>query len=311
MHTKKTALSLGTFLLALAAPSLAQANPAIIRDFRAQAQVLPRKALAAGYRRFGGVDLGQLLAQASRVNVRVKDSVSHEQDFNRGGGIRNGAEWRPGEISLSAAAWPRMKAAAKPMLALHETLGALNYSDDNFDCSSSIWALTNPEMRATMSREEIATFESYAERGCFVARGGGGSTGVTGGGDDYNVLARMNVMKKGLAKMRGASSRQEREAGFDGIASGMYQGYGRGASKKQLRSMFDVNALTPNRPPIPETIRVFSNMEMTQEVPPGARDGWTYDARTNTIRINGRYRKKGPDENGVGFVMRSQSYRGQ
>ncbi|RZA09753.1 MAG: hypothetical protein EOP11_00660 [Proteobacteria bacterium] len=309
MLIMKRLLILPLAILAPLTPNLAQANAAIIGEFRANAQVLPRKALAAGYRQFGAVDLSDLLSRMQSLDVRVRGKISHKQNI---GGVfeaeRDGAEWSHGAVSLSAARWPKLKADEKPMLALHEALGALKIEDTNFGCSGSIWALTDAQTRNTMNREEVATFESYAERGCMMARGGG-STGVTGGGDDYNVRIRMNIMRQGLAKMQAATAREGREQGFNDIAGSFYQSYGRkrNLSTKEFNRIFrSPNTFTFERQPYADTIRVYSNLDQTEEVPPGKRHGYTYDPRTRTVTINGRYRKTGPDSNGFTFGFRAE-----
>jgi hypothetical protein len=289
---KSRLLALSTLAALAAAPELAQANAALVQDFKAQAQVLPRRALSAGYRQFGALDLSDALYRMqSEVDVRTVGKVAHKQDLGVLMAERDGAQWRPGSVAVSAARWPKTRAAAKPMLALHEMLGALRIEDDNFGCSGTIWVLTDPAVRATMNREELGTFEGYAHQACQVARGGG-STGVTGGGDDYNVEIRMNLMNQTLQEMQAARSHEERSAAFSRATGSFYQGYGRKrtGSYKDFGDM--LNAIRLDRRPIPSTIRVFEDLEMTQEIPQNARHGWTYDARTNTVHIHGKYRRK-------------------
>lgn len=281
-----------TVTLALQAP-LALANPAIIQDFKAHAQVLPRQALSAGYQRFGALDLGHFVAQVQGLRVRVKGQIAHKQkDYGSFLNVeRDGAEWSDGSIALSAVRWPKTRPSAKPMLAMHEALGALRIEDDNFGCSGSIWALTDPATRGSMTREEIATFESYAERGCHMARGGG-STGVTGGGDDYNVIIRQHAMATALNEMSQARTQEERSAHFDRLGSTFYAGYGVNRRGKLIDPNFSLNVIKLQRRPGPgEFIRVFDDLDMQQEMPQNARNGWTYDSRTNTVTIHGRYRR--------------------
>lgn len=298
MFMKNSALFLGTLVAAASAPQAAFANAAIVRDFKAQAQVLPRKAINAGYQRFGALDLYDLVnrLQQGEVNVRVVGQVAHKQPL--GGPIvaeRDGAQWTAGSVAVSGSQWPRTRAQNKPMLALHEVLGAMRIEDDNFGCSGTLWALTDNNVRSTMSREELATFEGYAHTACQMARGGnGGSTGVTGGGDEYNVAIRQTIMDTGLSNMRSASTREERDAAFQQITGSFYQGYGINKRKKRFTEQdLSLNRIVLGRRPYDdEIIRVFEDLEMTQEIPQNAKHGWTYDARTNTVHIHGRYQRK-------------------
>ena len=283
-------------LTAFTVPQAAMASAAIVRDFKAQAQSLPRKAISAGYDRFGALDLYDLVnrLQSGEVQVRVVGRVAHKEAV---GGVfeaeRDGAQWRHGSVAVSGSEWPRLRAKSKPMLALHEVLGALKIEDSNFGCSGTIWTLTDPNVRSTMSREEIATFEGYAHTACQMARGGnGGSTGVTGGGDEYNVAIRQNIMESGLNDMRAAGSHEARRAAFERITGSFYQGYGRNKRQKGLpKNFMDLNNIKLDRRPIPETIRVFEDLDMQIEIPQNSRHGWTYNARTNTVHIHGRYKR--------------------
>ena len=274
------------------APLPSIANPAIVQDFRAQAQVIPQRLMAAGQRRFGALDLGDLLNRQSRVQVSVVGQVDHSRPIGPFDSERDGAEWSEGRVAVSAKTWPRVRGAAKPMLALHEMLGALRIEDTDFGCSGSLWVLSDSNARATMSREELATFESFAERGCYVARSGG-STGVTGGGDDYNVNIRINGMNKALAEMKRARSQAERNNAFTGITSSFYGTYGRSKKKSSREKILNFSL---NETPLPSghdpaTIRVYTDSSLSELMPQSAINGWTYNAKTNTVQIHGRYRK--------------------
>lgn len=298
-------LSFSLPALILLATSAQGASPqAIGEDFRAYAQDLPSRALSTGYRSFGHLDLSNFLGELQSLNVRVGKSVAHKQRMGGFNVERDGAQWdrNARSITVNGTRWPKTRASAKPMLAFHEALGATGYSDDNFGCSASIWALTDNRVRSTLSREELAHFERNAQGSCVMA--GGSSTGVTGGGDDYNVVIRMNAVEQYLGEMQRAGSQAERSNAFRTMNNLVYQGWGinRRAPLFKVNEMGRVTRL--ERTPDPSTIRVYADLELTQLVPQNAKNGWTYDARQNAIIMHGRYIPKMEGGMMIGPIVR-------
>jgi hypothetical protein len=268
-------------LLGLLPATAAFASQAIIQDFRHNAKVLPAKAMSYNYRRFGDVDLNQVYNEIDRLEIRVVGKVARKQMVGPFAMEREGAEWEVGRgISINGSRWPKMRADSKPMFALHESFGMLRIHDDNFGCSSTIWALTNEEFRATLAAEEIAKFERNAEIAC---RSSGGSTVVGGGGDEFNVQVRMNAIKMSVRQMQQARSPQERDGAMETANRGLYQPFERGRKGSiDFKNMFKQQKLDP--PAVPGTIRV---MKDGVQIPEDARNGWTYNASTGVITFHG------------------------
>lgn len=259
----------------------AHASQAIIQDFRRSAKVLPSKAMNYNYRRFGDVDLGELYNSIDRLNVRVVSKVDRKQKLGPFDMQRDGAEWERGKgISLNGSRWPRLRPDSKPMLSLHETFGILGISDDNFACSSTIWALTNEEFRQSLTDAEIKRFEGFAEASC---RSAGGSTVVGGGGDEFNVQVRMLAIKKSVKEMAEARTEMERDNALGSGASMLYQEWGRGRKGSiNLKKMQSQQQLDP--PAVVGTIRVMKN---GVQIPEDRKNGWTYNERTGVISFHG------------------------
>src|SRR4051812_24112207 len=142
MSTKSFSVAFSLALL-ISAPRAQAQTPVnaeqIRRDFTANAKSLPQKLSARGYNQVGQINTYNLINSIERIDTRVMRHVQHVQvsgDFNF---ARNSAEWRSGgsgRISLNGPRWQQTQSKFKPMLALHESLGALGFSDDGFACSS-------------------------------------------------------------------------------------------------------------------------------------------------------------------------------
>jgi hypothetical protein len=170
-------------------------------------------------------------------------------------------------------------------VALHESLGALGYSDDILSCSGALYILANDEARKTLSADEILRVEKIARGSCVVA---GGTTGVTGGGDDYIARARINGLKNSLKAIRQGRNRAQ---AIDDMESSLFVDLERNRHFKREGSPFDPNykntkqCLDRAKGIADEaTIKVWY-----QEVPVkhDERNGWTFDEASNCILFHG------------------------
>lgn len=298
--------SLATLLLFLSA--IAHADDPVARDFARNQGALPNALLAAGQARFGDLDLSRYLERLPELRVNVVGQVAHE-DSNLGFTTeRDSAEWNRQRktIAVNGPHWQKTQGRAKPMLALHESLGAMGIQDQHFGCSGTLWILANPQARATLTREELADFEGFANKACVVAslEGGGSSTGVTGGGDDFNVLFRMNLFNKSLAKMRRAPDAASRGAALSYIEGNFYNEIGINPHKPIFDMEEFKRSMKFNPKPVPGSIRVVYR---GQTIPEDAANGWTYEESTGTVYFHGTtIPRKGENEGPMVFYKKQR-----
>lgn len=261
----------------------------IVTDFKNSVKVLPRALLGKGYSRIGNIELEPFMERAERMTVRDVGTVRHKQNLD--GGIqmeRNLAEWRrtsTGAVAIGGALWAKTPAEVRPLVALHESLGALGYSDDILSCSGALYILANDGARSTLNSGDLARIERIAERSCVVA---GGTTGVTGGGDDYIARVRIKSLKNTLNAIHAGKDRAQATSDME---SSLFVAFEHNRSFKREDSIFSRNykhtkeCLDSSRGIADESsIRVAYQ---GQAVPYDARNGWTFDKSTNCILFHG------------------------
>lgn len=263
------------------------------QEFKSSALVIPGALLGKGYRKFGDLELTSFIERAQGMKVVAKATVAHPQDM--GGGMmmeRNLAQWRRtamGDVTVSNR-WQKTPAGARPIASLHEALGALGFEDDIFTCSGALLILSDDEAREVLTASELAHFENIAQSNCKRATAGGGTTGVTGGGDDYPATVRVRALRNTIKEIREGG---DREGAVTNLRANLYQSFEkhRNIEKSKGKSIFHPNykhtkqCLPPERGLADEsTIKVWYQ---GQPVPKDSRNGWTYDAATNCIHYHG------------------------
>lgn len=260
-------------------------------DFTAQARVIPQALLADGYRQVGRLDLQRLLGEIETVQTSVVGQLDYAPGESGAGttNLRNSAHWRRTaegrQIRLNGKRWQKTKRKLRPMLALHEHLGALGYRDGEFSCSSALWTLGDERARNILSREERALVEEAARSACQVASNGG-STVVTGGGDSWNVHAKVTLIENALASAVQAPDRASRADAVGKILAAFHRGFEMRTSAPANRKS-SADFLVIQGPADPTSLRVFIDgapVEMS------AAQGWSYDpARDpNRVYLHGR-----------------------
>jgi hypothetical protein len=265
------------------------ANADAVSDFTLRAKILPQALQANGYDRIGNLELGAFVSRVERMNVHETQAVHHQEDLD--GGIkmeRNLAEWHrtsTGDVAVAGPRWMKTPQDIRSLVALHESLGALGYSDNIFSCSGALYILANADARATLKADELTRIEGLARSNCIMA---GGTTGVTGGGDDFIAGARIQSLKKGLAAIRAGHDRKQ---AADELEASLFVDLERNRGFKRQGSIFDPNykntkqCLDPQRGAADEsTIRVaFQDRPIPQDV----HNGWTFDEASNCLLFHG------------------------
>jgi hypothetical protein len=278
-------------LIVLFAATLATITHADMRaEFAAQAHVLPRALARHGYTRLGNLELAAFDQRVDGIQVHETRTVRHKQELVGFMTMeRSLAEWRrtsTGDVTVATPEWAKSRADVRPLVALHESLGALGYSDDLFSCSSSLAILASDPARQALGIAEIARIEKIAESTCRIA---GGTTGVTGGGDEFIATIRQNSIAKA---MRSFAAPGDHALAADELESALFADFERKPTFKYKGSIFDPNyknarqCFDPKRGRvIEETIKVWYN---GVAVPKDPRNGWTLDAANNCLLYHGR-----------------------
>lgn len=271
--------------LLFSAIALADDN-AIKEDFQSHQRTLVQALINHSYQRVGQIDVHKLLEQIERINVDVVERVAHKQKSGPFIWQRDSAEWTHGKINV-ARRWTKTPPEAKSMVGLHESLGAAGYTDDDFSCSSVIWILTNDDAERILTRQERMRFEQAATAVCKAA---GGTTGVGGGGDEFNATSKIRLMKNSLRQMQVAHSSTERDQALDRLGSALSSSFEINRTGK-IGAEFGPNAKHTKQcldyEPVRSSIRVL-DMNKNIPIPNDAANGWTYDASSRCVIFHGK-----------------------
>ncbi len=276
------------FWAAAGAAATESTSRKIILDFQRSAEVLPQKMRDQGRTQFGDFQADAISKGLPTVQLAITNSVAHEQVI--GGTIkmeRNSAEWHRGKhhgsIKINGDMWAKTATKIKPMLALHEMLGVLGYTDDTFTCSGAIWLLTNKKAVSALRSDELSQIERIAESACKFA---GGSTGVYGGGDEYDVRAKIMIMEENIASAGAAKSKVARDQAINALEGSFYDDFEVNRHPHAgFADIIDTSKQCLDRVPEPGSIRVWVEEKPIVEDPV---NGWTYDAKTNCVHVHGR-----------------------
>lgn len=272
-------LIVGLILFGLVDSAFASSATAI-QDFRNSATGFAQSVLARK-QRYGDLDLGELVNRIQTVPIYARKSINRPERLGPFNAARDGAEWRPGEIDLNVPRWLKMRAHLKPMLAFHDSISAIYLiRDNNFECSSTLAVLTDPRS-GVLSPQERAQLENVAERAC---RSAGGSTGVGGGGDDWNVAVRMHAISKGFENLASATDSDQRESAINTMMGLLHQGWGINRKGQLIDFKNQFKYMQLDRTPVLSTVRVLQG---DRPIPYGGRNGWTWDAHTKRVLFHG------------------------
>jgi len=149
-----------------------------------------------------------------------------------------------------------------------------------------IWILTNEEAERTLTRQERTRFEQAAQGVCKSA---GGTTGIGGGGDEFNANGKINLMKESLRKMQAAQSTADRDQALDRLGSALSSSFEINRTGK-VGAEFGPNAKHTTQcldyKPVDGSIHVL-DMNKNIPIPNDAANGWTYDAASRCVIFHG------------------------
>jgi len=138
---------------------------------------------------FAGFHLPTLIREAQTVTYR----------WNNRGFVSGSGGQRTGGVHLvknrlavmNSLSWIRTQAAERPRLALHETLGALGYDDEDYQLTFALDSLANQHKAGGQLpiRFQVHASRSAKEK-VYAARGDGGSTLVGGGGSECEIYVK-------------------------------------------------------------------------------------------------------------------------
>lgn len=180
-----------TLLISHSITSFADSN------FQALGAQIPRQLVSAGYSQFGALNLNHYLSEMSAIQIRT---ASEDEIGQRNKDGRKSARWEITANGRTITYDPpsiNMKGLAAPILALHEFLGILRYSDSRYIASLGMWFLTRPEAHRILQPMEIAQIVKRITR-TQGTRMAGGVIGIGGGGQRMTVEYRAMMMLRAL-----------------------------------------------------------------------------------------------------------------
>lgn len=289
------------FFALLILPSLAHAaaDAKLVNDFRSNARVLPQALINQGYRSIGTLDPAELLQDIDNIEVQAEANVEHAENDGAFHWLRQSAEWsreRQGSIRFSAPFWQKTPMSDKPVLALHESLGARGFMDNDFACSSSVWTLTNPDSRASLHKQELAAVERVASGACQLALAGGGSTGIGGGGDDFAIRGKINGIKQRLRRLTGTTDPYQRKLILDDIEGIFYLNIETNRREKSLPANFTQphGRFCLVYDPVVSSIKVWVNDQPVRPLTEDPENGWSLDsANPRCVVFHGKSVQRG------------------
>jgi hypothetical protein len=194
--------------------TFAQQN-STVQDFRLAAYAIPKALHDKGYRKLGDINLVDFTKKMESVKVgTVKDLVVPVQ----GGDVRSSAQWQrvPGQqpkILINQKMWTPTPESYKPLISLHENLGALGFNDKDYNLSSAMWLLAHPETDEVLTDKEKSTIIDYLNG----AAENGGVIGVSGGGDMGGAGLKKETLEVQLKDMAQLKSKKDRKQKLDAM----------------------------------------------------------------------------------------------
>ncbi len=146
------------------------------------AQSIPKELERQGYSDVGQLNLHRLLLSMNHAHVSQVEGLTRPQVIIAGETFsRSSAQWQVNQqgktrILVNQSLWAKTDPTARPVIGLHENLGALGFHDENYQLSSAMWALS--QFNSGLADAEKVNIVSQIEKS---AEGGGGIVGVGGG----------------------------------------------------------------------------------------------------------------------------------
>jgi hypothetical protein len=210
------------------------------KEFIAAGLEVPNTLIEMGYTEFGDLDLREFTKRMRKVQIK-EGSWSKLGDSNNDGRISARWEIHPDRITITVNKdlWNRRK-EQRPLLALHEYLGALGFQDKEYWLSTELWFLTQPESHQKLTNEEIAIItKRIAEQTQIRIARGGGVVGVGGGGESATLWVRMRRIKEHMETFSGESTGDVRRQGllwlFDSLEANVTVSYTTPKMKEKIR----------------------------------------------------------------------------
>jgi hypothetical protein len=194
-------------------------------EFVNGAQELLRTLIGMGYTRFGKIDLQAMVQRIEAVDVHPTGWFERSQPV---GDVavteRSSAQWSRGadgeHIAVNSELWAQTPPLARPVLALHEYFGALGgVDDDNYEASSALWLLTQPETAQTLNASELGGLKTRIA----AQASGGGITGVGGGGDYSGLYVKMLMLRSSVRDVARATTANSRRDEVNGLYGVLYE----------------------------------------------------------------------------------------
>jgi hypothetical protein len=187
---------LACLLAILAAPGVAISgevqNPVSVETVtivREKSTLILDKLLSLGINKVKGLDLVNLRNQIPQVRWRALAPGETVPDFV---GHRTSAFYKTGKKIVTILANPQhINDWVIATIALHESLGALNYDDRNYQISMGLLSMVLPKGDDPQAQNKRAFRADHLVQ---VAMLDGGATSVGGGGDFIGLLAKIQTL---------------------------------------------------------------------------------------------------------------------
>lgn len=178
-----------------------------LQDFRNAGAQIPKQLLDNGIEELGRLDLKALVefietaSLVPRPWVSFPDGNDHE---------RISAIWHrdttPPYIEFNLAAWDATKKEVKPLIALHEFLQLLDFNDQDYQLSLSLWFLLETQKKQLLSPDQSEWLQDQ-----ILLLAGGGAVGVGGGGDFNAEWLKLTIIKNAIEKINGEPTQEQQQ----------------------------------------------------------------------------------------------------
>ena len=188
-------------------------------DFRSIGLEIPSLLLAQGAQKFGAMDFLEFI----RLAPRNPHPVPEIRFAIPGGNERRFARWEIDANGIAQIYYDPMMMDhatlpfAKPIIALHEFMGAEGFMDFNYGGSITLWLISDAEFRGALTRDELRELESFVTKSpdTPLQRFAGGSViGVGSGGDGGAVAIKALSLERSVAEIKRPTSAQNRRNAF-------------------------------------------------------------------------------------------------
>lgn len=191
-----TVLLLG--LSASASTPSVRSDRAASRALEKIALALPEKLSARKIEKVGDLSISEVMKETKGLHWKVVQDVL----FAGSGGRRASSIFltESRTVFINALYWRQTGAEVKPILLLHEALGAIGFDDEEYQLSLGLWLLSQ-NSRVSLSPEKTPWLTHFADlrrssRTPKYIQLAGGATGVGGGGDQFELTLKMGLLKR-------------------------------------------------------------------------------------------------------------------